>query len=298
MTASRIALVGFGEVGRTLATDLQRLGIASLTAWDRLFPDPTSTPSLGLTADQAVVRASTLGGAVAGADLIIGAVTAGECLNAVREAARSIAPGAVWLDLNSVAPATKITASKIVADAGGRFVEAAVMSPIAPEGLRSPMLLSGPFAENVTPSLHALGFTGARFCSADYGVASATKMCRSVIIKGIEALLAESLLAARHYGVEGAVLSSLQDLLPGHDWPTLAKYMISRSLLHGRRRAEEMREAARTVEDARVSAWMSRATVERQSWAGRHQSVHAMPNLGELLAILRGRSDIHSGMPR
>ncbi len=298
MKFSRIALLGFGEVGRTLAADLQHRGIASLTAWDRLFHDPTSTPSLGLTADQTAVRADTLGGAVAGADLIISAVTADECLNAVREAASSIAPGAVWLDLNSVAPATKIIASKIVADAAGRFVEAAVMSPIAPQRLGCPILLGGPFAENLAPSLHALGFTGARFCSIDYGVASATKMCRSVLVKGMEALLAESLLTARHYGVESTVLSSLQDLLPGHDWPTLAKYMISRSLLHGKRRAEEMREAARTVEDAGVSAWMSAATVERQSWAARHKSLHAIPDLGELLTTLHGRSDNHSGMSR
>src|SRR5205814_2940164 len=75
-------------------------------------------------------------------------------------------------------------------------------------------------------------------------------MCRSVIIKGMEALLAESLLTARRHGVEDAVLASLQDLFPVGDWRALARYMISRSLQHGRRRAEEMREAVKTVAEA------------------------------------------------
>ena len=88
-------------------------------------------------------------------------------------------------------------------------------------------------------------------------------MCRSVIVKGLEALLAESLLTARRHGVEEAVLASLPDLFPVGDWRKLARYMISRSLQHGRRRAEEMREAARTVAEAGVEPldepWLCRA---------------------------------------
>lgn len=289
MNGPRIALVGFGEVGRRLATDLRHRGAASIIAWDHLFPDHSSAPSRSLDTDRTAVRAVTLDEAVAAADLIISAVTAGSCLEAAREAARSIAPGTIWLDLNSVAPATKRAAANIIAAADGLFVEAAVMSPIAPRGLESPMLLGGPNARRVLSALRDLGFAGARFCSADYGAASATKMCRSVMIKGIEALLAESLLTARHYGVEEAVLASLQDLLPGHDWPVLARYMISRSCLHGKRRAEEMQEAARTVEDTGGTAWMSAATAARQSWAANHQSLHDIPELGELLGTLLER---------
>src|SRR5436190_1680860 len=87
------------------------------------------------------------------------------------------------------------------------------------------------------------------------------------MIKGVEALLTESMLAARHYGVEQVVLDSLSDLLPLPDWTATAQYMIARSLEHGTRRAEEMREAARTVEEAGVTPLMSRAIAERQDWA-------------------------------
>jgi 3-hydroxyisobutyrate dehydrogenase len=107
----------------------------------------------------------------------------------------------------------------------------------------------------------------ARVFSQDIGKASAAKMCRSVMVKGVEALLGECLLTARHYGVEATVLGSLGDLLPNPDWERLARYMISRSLVHGKRRAEEMREVARTVDEAGIEPWMSRATAERQDWA-------------------------------
>ncbi len=92
-------------------------------------------------------------------------------------------------------------------------------------------------------------------------------MCRSIIVKGFEAIVTESMLAARRYGVEESVLASLTDLLPHPNWPELARYVILRSLEHGKRRAEEMREAARTASEVGVAPLMSLPTAERQDWA-------------------------------
>ena len=102
----------------------------------------------------------------------------------------------------------------------------------------------------------------------------------------MEALLAESLLTARRHGVEDAVLGSLNDLFPVADWPKLARYMISRSLQHGQRRAEEMREAARTVAEAGFEPWMSRGCVERQQWAADHAQALRGETLTEMLDSL------------
>ena len=103
------------------------------------------------------------------------------------------------------------------------------------------------------------------------GVASATKMCRSVMIKGLESLLVESLASARHYGVEDRVLASLRETFPGLDWEKVASYMIMRTALHGKRRAEEMREVAVTVREAGLEPWMASATAERQDWMARQK---------------------------
>jgi 3-hydroxyisobutyrate dehydrogenase-like beta-hydroxyacid dehydrogenase len=166
-------------------------------------------------------------------------------------------------------------------------VEAAVMTPFPGKRIASPMLLGGPHAEAFLERAAPLGFI-TTIASREIGIASATKMCRSVMIKGIEALLMESMLAARHYGVEQDVLASLSDLLPVGDWEKLAHYMISRSIEHGTRRAEEMREVVKTVSEAGIDPWMSSAAVERQAWAADYKPALANETLSALLdAVLR-----------
>ena len=279
----RIGLIGLGEVGSVLADDLSAAGGSDLAAWDRLFPVASSVPARAAAQRPFLRGAPDMAGAVRGRAIVICAVTAGECRAAAEEAAASLAPGTYYLDLNSVSPATRAQAAQAVTAAGGRYVEAAVMSPIAPKRSSSPMWLGGRHAESFLPLARALGFTGAAVYSGTLGAASAAKMCRSVIVKGMEALLAESLVTARRYGVEEAVLASLQDLFPVGDWPQLARYMISRSLQHGQRRAEEMREAVRTVSESGVEPWMSRGCVERQEWAGAHARALAREDLPGLL---------------
>jgi 3-hydroxyisobutyrate dehydrogenase-like beta-hydroxyacid dehydrogenase len=278
MSFRHVALIGFGEVGQILAEDLASR--AEIAVWDTAFADPKSVPvramaqmlgcqgagSAGRPPSHLACAASAVD-AAHDADLIISAVTAAQDLEAARSVQGAVKPGAIFLDLNSCSPGQKVASAEAVSTAGGRYVEAAVMSPFPPKRMAAPMLLGGPHAADALGGLQALGFAGARFYSDVIGRAAATKLCRSVMIKGVEALLTESMLAARHYGVEDEVLSSLSDLLPIPSWPTTAQYMISRSLEHGTRRAEEMREAARTVEEAGVEPLMSRSIAERQDWA-------------------------------
>ena len=280
--ATRICLLGFGEVGQVLAEDLRRRGVCDLSAWDLLFADPTSLPSKGLSGS-AVRAARSAADAIAGATLVISAVTAAECIAAATTAVQSIAPGATFLDLNSVSPSTKATAAGALSRAGARYVEAAVMSPIAPQGIASPILLGGPHAAAFLPLAQELGFVGTEVYSDVIGRASAAKMCRSVMIKGIEALLTESLVAARRYGVERTVLESLNGILPVGDWRSVSRYMISRSLQHGRRRAEEMREVASAVREAGLEPWMSLACAERQEWAAAHAAARDNDSLDAIL---------------
>jgi 3-hydroxyisobutyrate dehydrogenase-like beta-hydroxyacid dehydrogenase len=195
------------------------------------------------------------------------------------------------VDVNSVSPAAKQAAARAVEAAGGRYVEAAVMASVPPKGLRSPMLLGGPHAAAFLELMAPFGM-GLKVYSEDIGKASSVKMCRSVMVKGLEALTTECMLAARHYGVEADVLRSLSDTLPHDDWRGLARYVISRALIHGKRRAEEMREVARTVEEAGIAPLASRAIAERQDWAavqGRAMGPEALAttDLDTLLDALR-----------
>lgn len=281
----RVALIGFGEVGRILAEDLSGKDLG-LSAFDLKFADAASAPSASARAT-GVWAAATATDAVAGCDLVISAVTAAQTLAAAKAAAGALANNAVFLDLNSASPGVKRQASEAIHAAGARYVEAAVMSPVPPKRIATSMLFGGPHAEAFLLEAHALGFSSASMFSADIGKASAAKMCRSVMVKGIEALLSESLLAARAYDVEDTVLKSLDDLFPGPDWPVLARYMISRTLEHGTRRAEEMREAARTVAEAGLDPHMSSATAERQAWAPQFASAQSEQDLADMLDAIR-----------
>ncbi len=289
MTA--VALVGLGEVGRVLGEDLTATRLA---AWDTAFVNSHSIASrhaaaLGL---DCLVEAATV---MAGAEVVISAVTAANTLAAARTCAPGLRDGTWYLDLNSASPTQKQAAAQVVGAAGGRYVEAAVMSPIEPKRLAAPMLLGGPHAAAFTPIAQSLGLTGTEVYSDTVGPAAATKLCRSVVVKGLEALLTESMLTARAWGVEKRVLDSLSNIVPGADWPTLAAYMVSRSLEHGVRRAEEMREAARTVEDTGVTPWMAAATARRQDWAAAFRADSRPDDLIPMLDAIRAALDVEAG---
>jgi 3-hydroxyisobutyrate dehydrogenase-like beta-hydroxyacid dehydrogenase len=284
---TRICLLGFGEVGQTLAADLRERGAHNLVAWDLKFADRNG--DLVKRAQAVSVEAATSAQhAAKGASLVLSAVTAAQDVAAAQSFAAHLDAQSFFVDLNSASPSVKQQAQAVIDTGSGRYVEAVIMAPIAPKRMASPILLGGPHAKACETLVRSVGFTGVETFSDRVGQASAAKMCRSVIIKGLESLLTESLLSARHYGVENTVIESLNNLLPGHDWRALARYMISRSLLHGVRRAEEMREVALTVSESGLSPWMSSACAERQQWAAQfrehadEESLEAM--LDRLLA--------------
>lgn len=279
MSARRICLVGFGEVGAILADDLVARDCA-VSAWDIKFSDPTSKPSRA-AATREVRQARNAVDAARDADVIISAVTAAHTVEAARACGRL--GGAFYLDVNSASPEAKRQAAILINDAGGRYVEAAVMSPIAPKRIASPILLGGPNAEAWLTETRDLGFANCSVFSNEYGKAAAAKLCRSIVIKGLEALLCQSMLAARRYGVEDAVLASLSDILPGPDWRQLAPYMIQRSIEHGERRAEEMREAARTVAEANLAPMLTQVVADRHEWAANFKSALAAQDFATLL---------------
>ena len=283
-----IALIGFGEVGQTLAEDLLAVGVTRLSAFDTAFDAPDSLSSRRLSATPGVTRADSHLAAACNADLVISAVTAAQDVEAAKSVAPGLRPSAFFLDLNSASPGMKQASAKLIDRVGGRYIEAAVMSPIGPKRISSPMLLGGAHAQAFLALAGPLGFIGAQPYSDVIGKASAAKMCRSVVIKGLEALLTESLLAARHYDVLDTVVGSLSDLLPLPDWETRSRYMISRSVEHGVRRAEEMRESAATVADAGVEPLMTRMTALRQDRAAAHIAALSHTGLAPMLdAILQ-----------
>jgi 3-hydroxyisobutyrate dehydrogenase-like beta-hydroxyacid dehydrogenase len=259
----RITLIGYGEVGRILAEDLRER--ASIVAFDLKLRSDAGMVLRSHAQQHEVVLADSHPAAVRDAELVISAVTASQAVEVARACAPGMARGAFFLDFNSASPGAKIEAAGVVDAARGRYVEGAVMTSVPPHRIRVPLLLGGPHAAALAPMLNALGFA-ATVVSEELGVASATKMCRSVMIKGLEAMVIEAYTTARHYGVEDAVLASLQETFPGIDWERQGAYLFQRVIEHGRRRSEEVREVAVTVREAGLEPWSAAGTAERQGW--------------------------------
>jgi 3-hydroxyisobutyrate dehydrogenase-like beta-hydroxyacid dehydrogenase len=266
ITLRKIAMVGFGEAGSILGAELAATGREVVT-YDILLDTEAGRAAMLDKARRARVQtADSLDAAVAGADLVVSAVTATSSADVARNASRALRTGQVYLDINSCSPATKRSNAQTVQSSGADYVEAAVMAPVPPQRLQVPMLLGGARAAQLAPALTALGMN-ATAISDQIGVASAVKMCRSVIIKGLEALAVESMLAARRFGAEQEVLASLQGTFPQMGWQDkLPDYLVSRVAEHGRRRAAEMREVAHTLQDVGIEPTMALATAARQDW--------------------------------
>lgn len=261
-----IGIVGYGEVGKILGTALAAQRGIEVCTWDVLLPDAAKGPAMRAHAQRAGVAAMPgLSPLLQRADVVISAVTASEAEAVATEAARAIRRGTWFLDLNSASPGTKAASSECIDAAGARYVEAAVMTSVPPYGVKVPMLLGGVHADGLRTLLAPLGFD-MTVAATRIGVASAVKMCRSIVIKGLEALVVESFTSARAYGVEDRVLASLQETFPGIDWDETGSYLFSRTALHGKRRAEEMREVAVTVQEIGLEPLLASAIAKRQDW--------------------------------
>jgi 3-hydroxyisobutyrate dehydrogenase-like beta-hydroxyacid dehydrogenase len=264
MKLQRVTLIGFGEAGSILGQELGTRGVA-VHAYDRAWHDAERRPRLLARAAQADVQLfDSAPAAVAHAQLVISAVTAASALQVAGDIGPYLHSSQVYMDINSVAPATKQAAAQALHAFGVAYLDAAVMAPVPVRRLATPVLLGGELAAQWQPALADAGFA-VRVVASQVGVASAIKMCRSIMIKGLEALTTECLSTARQYAAEPLVLESLHGSFPGMGWDAQQPhYLISRVAEHGMRRAEEMLEVVKTVADVGVQPTMSNAIAQTQ----------------------------------
>lgn len=275
-----VAIIGFGEAGMAFAPPRARV-------YDRKTDDPkTRAAKQADYASAGVVGFATAAEALARVGAALSLVTADQALPAAVAAAAFLGTGALWLDMNSVAPRTKREAAGAIEAAGGRYVDVAIMAPVGDRGRATPILVSGAHADQAVETLVALGFTTVRIAGTRVGDASGIKMVRSVMVKGMEALTAECLLAADAAGISHEVLASLDAGEKPMRWTERADYHLGRMLVHGARRAAEMEEVVKTLDALGTGSAMSRAAADLQNSLGR-LGIDPPPGLDAKLAALR-----------
>ncbi len=275
----RIAFIGFGEAGGILAKGLAASGRHDVVAYDLLLEDRDKSEAMRAKARSLGVDAARSAAAAAsGAAVVVSAVTASSSRPVAEDAGSYLRPGQFFLDINSVSPETKRGNARAVERSGADYVEAAVMAAVPPAGLKVPMLLAGRRADELKALLDPAGMN-LEIVGSEIGEASAIKMCRSVMIKGLEALAVECFMTARLYGVEDRIVASLDKTFPHMNWERSAGYLLGRVVEHGKRRAAEMREVAATIDEVGLAPLMASATADRQQWVADH--VAEVPALKE-----------------
>lgn len=264
----RIGFVGFGEAPFHMAKGLG----PSVTAFDINVTDQVRRRA-GESGTRLVDSNRDLAEAC---EIMLSAVTADQALNAAHQNAPYLTAHHIYADLNSVSPGVKQSISRVIEASGAKFAEIAVMAPVPPYGHKVPMLAGGAGAPEFVRKLAPLGIS-AEIVSREVGTAAATKMFRSIIVKGMEALLTECVLGATRYDADERVFASLAESFPGIKWKELADYMVGRVVVHGERRAREMEEVAATLREIDIEPIMAEAIVRRMDWsveAGLKQIFH------------------------
>jgi 3-hydroxyisobutyrate dehydrogenase-like beta-hydroxyacid dehydrogenase len=262
----RISFIGFGEAGQAIASGLRDAGIERIAAWDILVPEAAGAQLKAAGEKMGVRMASSAGDAVRETDMIVSAVTAASSVDAARSVASHLNGRPYYLDINSVSPGRKQETARLLGERA-RYVDVAVIAAIHPARHRTPLLISGPHAQEISPLLGELEMQ-LTVVGPETGSAAAIKMIRSVMIKGMEALTLECFLAASRAGVLEEVTASLKNNYPTLDWAQIADYNLERMATHGERRAAEMEESAATLRELGLDPLMVVSTVKRQREMG------------------------------
>jgi 3-hydroxyisobutyrate dehydrogenase-like beta-hydroxyacid dehydrogenase len=243
-----VAVLGIGEAGGTLARDLIAAGIV-VRGWD---PDPPKVPDgVDFAADNPA--------AASGADLVLSVNWASVAVEVAEEVAPVLKAGQLYADLNTVSPQNKRDAAVIIERTGALFVDAAVMAPILPKGLGTPVYASGRGAALFAEKMSPLGMP-VTVLDGGAGSAATHKLVRSIMYKGVAAVVMECLEAGEALHMGEYARAQMMTILGDE---SLIERFVAGSKKHAGRRIHEMEAVVEMLESAGVSAFTSRAALEK-----------------------------------
>ena len=261
-----VGFLGFGEAGFELAKGLHSAAISPIYVCDKTTNDLAWSLRLKSRAREAgAIYLESIGEVVKEAKIILSVVPSEASLAAAQEAALHLCPGKMYLDLTSSFPEDMKTISALVESTGARFVDGAMMGALPIFGHKVLIYVSGSQAEEAAKLLNRWGMN-LQEVGQEPGRASAVKLILSISTKGLEALLVEMLLAARHYEVEAPVLSAFSQFFTKGPEAAVDR-LVGSDAVHSTRRVTEMESSARLLKNLGIDPIMTEATVRRLKWS-------------------------------
>lgn len=257
--AARVGFVGFGEVGSILSEALVGAG-AQVAAYDVLLDQPGGREILQARVCTGGVVFGPLAEIVRGADYVLSTATTQVAVAVAESCAHHLESGQVYVDLNSTAPSTKLAIAQIIQSTGADFVEGAILGAVGATGAKTEILTAGPRGEEVAKKLSALGLN-ARYYHPEIGKASMFKMLRSVVSKGLEALLLEMMIAGTRTGIAADLWKDITGLMTQNPFDLVASNWIKTHPAAHERRYHEMLQVEETLRALGMEPLMTAATV-------------------------------------
>lgn len=259
----RLVFIGFGEAAYNIASGLKAEGLIDIGAYDRNASDPQLGGLIQQRAAEVGVKLfESLEGAYQAGEFIACLTSANTALTIAKLVIPQLKEEQVYIDMNSAAPTIKADIAQIPRNEGVMFCDAAVMGTVPGNKHKVPMFLAGDGAAKFAAAFSQYGMKLTAL-DAKAGGASAIKMFKSVIMKGLPQLMFESFEAAVKYGVLNTLVDSLASSLNGKTVEQLADTFTARTMIHAARRSEEMQDVVATLESLGVDAAMSKATVAK-----------------------------------
>lgn len=265
----RVAILGLGEAGRAFAQ-------AFTTAGHRVHgydPADVDTP-----AD--VVRETSILDAVSGTALVLSFTTARHAVSAAAEAGPGLSGSALYVDLNAASSTAKREAAAAL-DSPEAFVDGAVLGSVLQYGVKVHLLLAGPRADEAAQLFSEIG-TRTEPVSQEIGAASQRKLLRSVFVKSLAALLAETMDAARASGDESWITEQVAAWLS--DGTTTIERLDRTTRLHAERRSHELVDSLATLAALGVESSVAAGALATHRRFARQSQSGAPATLSDALA--------------
>lgn len=227
MTACTI--IGLGEAGATYAAALVTAG-HSVTAFD---PVAETTPP-------GVIRAATASQACQDADVVLVLTGAAAAPSVAQECLPIMRAGSCYADFTSSSPQVMRELGRLPSQA--LFADVAILGPIPTQGVKTPLMVSGPGAPAVVELLSPFG-PEIEIADGEPGAAMAHKLLRSVLMKGMASVVVEAVTAGRAAGLEDWIRGQIARQLAGDGQAVIDRFLTG-TAKHALRRSKEMQDTA------------------------------------------------------
>nr|WP_299418127.1 NAD(P)-dependent oxidoreductase [uncultured Emticicia sp.] len=244
----KIAILGLGEAGSHFANDLANLGV-EVTGYD---PNPIRK------LDTSIVIKDTNIEAVKGVDVIFSANLSSVSIQIVEELASALTPNQFFCEMNTSGPEKKIKIAEILKPSGVKVIDLAIMAPVPPKGMMTPLLASGEYATEFFDKIKPLNLNLKILEKSQIGDAATRKLLRSIVYKGMAAVVCEAMEAGEAFGMETYIRGQISSLIGGND--EIIDRFVEGSRTHAVRRMQEMEAVIEMLEAKDIEPIVTKGT--------------------------------------